>query len=48
MDTNKLSSEHIEDKMFTLISENLFSKNWFETKLQAKFDKSGQIFEQTE
>ena len=45
MDLNKLSSEHIENKMVTLTSDTLSSEDWFETKLQAKFDKSDQIFE---
>ena len=34
--------------MFTITSEPLSSEDWFETKLQAKFDKSNLIFEQPE
>ena len=34
--------------MFTLTSETLSTEDWFETKLQAKFDKPDQIFEQPE
>ena len=34
--------------MATLISGTLSSEDCFETKLQAKFDKSDQIFEQIE
>ena len=48
MDPNKFSSEKIEDKMITLTSETLYSKDCLETKLQAKFDKYDQIFEQPE
>ena len=48
MDSNKFSSEHIENIMVTIISETLSSVDWFETKIQAKFDKSDQIFEQPE
>ena len=48
MDPNKFSSEKIEDKMITLTSETLYSKDYLETKLQAKFDKYDQIFEQPE
>ena len=32
----------------TLTSEHLSSEDWFETKIQAKFDKCDQFFEQTE
>ena len=39
MDLNKLSSEHIENKMVTLTSDTLSSEDCFETKLQAKFEK---------
>ena len=48
MDPNKLSSEHIEDKIITLIYETLSSEDCFETKLQSKFDKYDQLFEQPE
>ena len=34
--------------MVTLNSETLYSEDCFETKLQAKFDKSDQIFEEPE
>ena len=44
----KFSSEQIENKIVTLTHETLSSEDWFETKLQAKFDKSDQIFEQPE
>ena len=43
MEPNKLSSEHIKNEVLTLASETLSSKHCFETKLQAKFDKSDQI-----
>ena len=45
---NKLSSEQIKNRMFTLNSETLSSEDYFETKFQTKFDKSDQIFEQPE
>ena len=45
---NKFSSENIENKMVTPTSETLSSEDCFETKLQAKFDRSYQIFEQAE
>ena len=48
MESNKFSSEYIEKWMITLTSKTLSSEDWFETKLQAKFDKSDQIFEQPE
>ena len=48
MDPNNLSSEHTENKMVTLTYENLSSEYCFETKLQAKFDKSDQHFEYPE
>ena len=48
MDQNKISWEHIENKMVTLTSETLSFEYCFETKLQAKFDKYDQIFEQPE
>ena len=34
--------------MLTLTSETSSSEDFFETKIQAKFDKSDQIFEQPE
>ena len=34
--------------MVTLTFENLFYEDYFETKLQAKFDKSDQFFEPPE
>ena len=48
METNKFSSEYIENKMITHTSETLSSEEYFETKLQAKFDKPDQMFEQPE
>ena len=48
MSPNKFSSEHIENKMVTITSETLSSEDCFETKLQAKFNKSDQIFEEPE
>ena len=48
MDQQKLSPEHIEKEVLTLTPENLSSEDCFETKLQDKFDKSDQIFEQQE
>ena len=43
-----LSLEHIENKVVTLTSETSSSEYRFETKLQAKLDKSDQSFEQQE
>ena len=48
MDPKKFSSEHIENKMVTLTSEILSYEDYFETKLQAKFDKFDQNFKQPE
>ena len=48
MEPSKFSSEHIENEVLTLTSETSSSEYCFETKLQAKFDKSDQIFKQTE
>ena len=48
MDTNKFSSEHIENKMVTITSETLSLEDCFETKIHAKFNKSDQSFEQPE
>ena len=47
-DPNKFSSEHIKNRMFTLAYEFLYSEDWFETKIHAKFDKSNEHFEQLE
>ena len=46
MESNNLSSEHIENDVLTLTYETLYSEDSSETKLQAKFDISDQIFEQ--
>ena len=46
MEPNNFSSEHIKNEVLTLTSQHSSSKDRFETKLQAKFDKSDQIFEQ--
>ena len=46
MEPNKLSQEHIENKVLTLTYENSSSGYCFETKIQANFDKCDQIFEQ--
>ena len=48
MEPEKSSSEHIENKGLTLISETASSKDCFDKKIQAKFDKSDNIFEQPE
>ena len=48
MDPKKLSSEHIKIKMSTPTSEILSYEKWFETKIQAKFDKSDQNFKRPE
>ena len=48
MEPNKFSPEYIENEVFTLTSETSYSEDCFETKIQAKFDKSDQIFEQPE
>ena len=34
--------------MVTITSETLSFKDWFETKIQASFDKCDQLFEQPE
>ena len=36
---NKLSSEHIKNDVLTLTYETSYSEDYFETKLQEKFDK---------
>ena len=48
MELKKFSPEHIKNEVLTLTSENSSSEDHFETKLQAKFDKSDHIFEQPE
>ena len=48
MDPKQFSSEHIKNKALTTISETSSSEDCFGTKLQSKFDKSDQNFEQTE
>ena len=44
MEPNKLSSEHIRNEILTLTSKNSLTKDYFGTKLQAKFGKSDQFF----
>ena len=46
MEPNKFSSKHIENGLLTLTSETSSYEKNLETKLQAKFDKFDQIFEQ--
>ena len=46
MEPNKFSSEHIENEVQTITSETSSSEHRFETKIQAKFDKSNQTYEQ--
>ena len=41
-------SEHIENELLTLNVGTSSFEDFLETKLQAKFDKSDQIFEQPE
>ena len=41
MEPKTFSLEHIENKMVPLNSEYLSSEDYFENKLQAKFDKPG-------
>ena len=48
MEPNKFSSEHIENNIITFTYETLSSEDWFEIKLQSKFDKSDKKFEQPE
>ena len=48
MEPNKLSSEYIENEVLTLTSETSSSEDCLETKIQAKFNKSDQMFEQPE
>ena len=45
MEPKKFSSEHIKNRIFTINSETLSFEDCFETKIQAKFDKSDQNFE---
>ena len=45
-ETNKFSSKLIVNEVVTITSETPSSEDHFETKLQAKFDKSDQTFEQ--
>ena len=47
MQYHMFSSEHIINEVLTLNSGTSSSEDWFETKIQAKFDKSDQIFNQT-
>ena len=44
MDPNKVSSEYIENKVLTIVSENSSSEDNFDTKLQANFDKFDLMF----
>ena len=46
MEPNKFSTNHIENDVLTLSSENSSSEDYFDTKLQDKFNKSDQTFEQ--
>ena len=48
MNPQNLSSQHIENKMFTITSENLSNEDCFDTKLQAKVDKYDNFFKQQE
>ena len=48
MESNKFLSKYIGNKLVPLNSETPYSENQFYTKLQAKFDKSDQCFEQQE
>ena len=48
MEPKQFSSEHIKNERLTLTYEIPYSEDCFETKLQAKFYKSDQIFEQPE
>ena len=48
MDPNKVLSEHIENKTFTLTYETLSYEYCFETKLQSKFDISDKCVEKME
>ena len=48
MEPNKFSSEHIENGVLNITSETPSSEDFLETKLQDKFNKSDQNFEQPE
>ena len=48
MEPNKFSSDHIKNYFLTITSETLSYEDCLKTKLQDKFDKSDQIFEQAE
>ena len=48
MEPNNFSSEHIENECLTITTKTSSSEDCFETKLQAKFDKSDQMFEEPE
>ena len=48
MELNKFSSEHNTNSLLTLTYENSSSEDFFETKIQANFDKTYQILEQSE
>ena len=48
MEPNTFSLERIKNEVLTLTYETSSSEDYYETKLQAKFDKSDQIFEQLE
>ena len=48
MESNNLSSEHIENDVLTLTYETSPSEYWFESKLQDNFDKYDQRFEHSE
>ena len=46
MEPNKFSPEHIKNEFLTLTSETSSYEYFFESKLQDKFDKFDQTFEQ--
>ena len=48
MEPNKFSSEHIKNESLTLTSETSSYEDCIEKKVQAKYDKSDQNFEQPE
>ena len=48
MEPNKFSPEHIKNEFITLTPETSSYEGFIETKLQANFDKSDQMFEQPE
>ena len=48
MESNNLPLKHIENDVLTLTYETSPSEYWFETKLQANFDKYDQSFEYSE